>query len=88
MRATNVGFLVVTIEYDCRTTDELEECLAWSWGGDGDFSRSRFAEVDRELVRFKEYRGYTIVFTGNRSLHFHLIFSDQTLGECTLGPVG
>ena len=62
-----------------RPPSELEECLAWTRGGDGEFSRSRFAALDRELVRFKEYRGYTIVFTGNRSLHFHLIFSTKHL---------
>jgi len=44
-------------------------------------ARSRFAEVDRGLARFKEYRGYTIVFTGNRSLHFHLIFSTKHLDK-------
>jgi hypothetical protein len=78
-RATNIGFLVITIEYDCRTTEEMEECLAWTRGGDGEFTRSAFAAVDRELARFAEYRGYTIVFTGNRSLHFHLIFSTKHL---------
>jgi hypothetical protein len=31
--------------------------------------------IDRELTRFKDYRGYTVVFTGRRSLHFHLLFS-------------
>jgi hypothetical protein len=80
-RATNIGFLVVTIEYDCRTTEEMEECLGWTRDvkGDGKFSRSPFAAVDRELTRFADYRGYTIVFTGNRSLHFHLIFSTTHL---------
>lgn len=80
-RATNIGFQVVTIEYDCPTIAELEECLAWTRGGDGEFNRSRFAAVDRELTRFKEYRGYTIVFTGNRSLHFHLILATKQLGH-------
>jgi hypothetical protein len=79
LRATNAGFIVVTLEYDCPTIADLEECLAWTRGGDGDFERSRFAGVDRELCRFSEYRGYTIVFTGNRSLHFHLIFATKHL---------
>jgi hypothetical protein len=80
-RATNIGFLVITIEFDCQTTDQLEECLAWTrcGNGEGDFSKSPFAAVDRGLSRFKEYRGYTIVFTGRRSLHFHLIFSTKHL---------
>ena len=78
-RVTNVGFMVVTIEYDCPTTEDMEECLGWTRGGNGEFSKSRFAEVDRALCAFKEYRGYTIVFSGNRSLHFHLIFSTKHL---------
>ena len=78
-RATNVGFLVITVEHDCETTDHFEEVLSWTRGGDGEFSRSRFAQVDRELCRFKDYGGYSIVFSGNRSLHFHFIFSTKHL---------
>jgi hypothetical protein len=80
-RATNIGFLVATIEYDCETTEQMEECLAWTRCGDGkgDFSRAPFAAVDRELARFADYRGHTIVFTGRRSLHSHLIFSTKHL---------
>jgi hypothetical protein len=78
-RVTNIGFQIITIEHDCETTDELEECLRWTRGGDGDFNKSPFAAVDRELTRFKEYRGYTIVFTGNRSIHFHFVFNTKHL---------
>ncbi len=78
-RATNIGFMVVTIEYDCLTAADMEESLSWTRGGDGEFGKSPFAAVDRALCAFKEYRGYTIVFTGNRSLHFHLIFSTKHL---------
>lgn len=49
-RATNSGFLVVTIEHDCQTTAQLEEVFS-STGG-GEFQHSRFAKVDRELGRF------------------------------------
>jgi hypothetical protein len=60
----------------------MEECLGWTrcGNGKGDF-RSPFAAVDRQLGRFEEYRGYTIVFTGRRSLHFHLIFSTKHLDK-------
>jgi hypothetical protein len=80
-RATNIGFLVVTIEFDCRRPEQLEENLTWtrSRNGDGDFLGSPFAELDREFRRVKEYRGFSIVFSGNKSLHFHFIFSTEHL---------
>jgi hypothetical protein len=78
-RATNIGFVVVTIEFDGKTTDRLEECLSWTRGGDGEFVRSPFAKVDRELSRFSDYRGYSIIFAGNKSVHFDLVFSTKHL---------
>jgi hypothetical protein len=80
-RATNIGFLVVTIEFDCRRPEQLEENLTWtrSANGDGDFSGSPFAELDREFRRVKEYRGFSIVFSGNKSIHFHFVFSTEHL---------
>jgi hypothetical protein len=36
------------------------------------------------LCEFKDYRGYTIVFSGNRSLHFHFVFSIEHLKNCPL----
>lgn len=80
-RATNAGFLVVTIEFDCRRPERLDENLAWtrSPNRDGDFSRSPFAGLDREFRRIREYRGFSIVFSGNKSLHFHFVFSTEHL---------
>jgi hypothetical protein len=80
-RATNIGFLLVTIEFDCRRPEQFEENLTWtrSPNGDGDFSASPFAELDREFRRVQEYRGFSIVFSGNKSLHFHFIFSTEYL---------
>jgi hypothetical protein len=78
-RMANVGLLFVTIEHDCKSIDHLEEVLAWTRGGNGDFSKSQFADVDRELARYKDYRGYSVVFTGNKSVHFDLIFSTRHL---------
>ena len=78
-RATNGGFLIVTIEHDCRTTHQFEEVLSWTRGGDGEFRHSPFAKVDRELTRHREYRGYSIVFSGNKSVHFHFVFDTRHL---------
>jgi hypothetical protein len=86
-RATNIGFLIVTIEFDCRRPEQLEENLTWtrSRNGDGDFFGSPFAELDREFRRVKEYRGFSIVFSGNKSLHFHFVFSTEHLLNVPFG---
>jgi hypothetical protein len=83
-RATNIGFLVVTIEFDCRRPEQFEENLTWtqSRNGDGDFFGSPFAELDREFRRVKEYRGFSIVFSGNKPLPFRLF--DRTSSECSV----
>jgi hypothetical protein len=85
LRVTNAGFLAVTLEIDCKTRDDLEQNLAWTRGRSGDFRKSAFAQVDAKLCRFADYRGYTIVFSGNRSLHFHFLFSTAHLQNCPAG---
>jgi hypothetical protein len=88
-RATNIGFLIVTIEFDCGRPEQLEENLTWtrSRNGDGDFFGSPFAELDREFRGVKEYRGFSIVFSGNKSLHFHFVFSTEHLLNVPCGAV-
>jgi hypothetical protein len=88
-RATNIGFLVVTIEFDCRRPGQFEENLTWtrSRNGNGDFFASPFAELDGEFRRLREYRGFSIVFSGNKSLHFHFVFSIEHLLNVPCGAV-
>ena len=40
---------------------------------------SAFSKVDQELCKLSDYRGYSIVLSGSRSLHFHFIFSTAHL---------
>ena len=47
-------------------------------GENGQFIKSRFAAVDRELLRHRDYQGYSIVYSGRRSFQFHFIFSPET----------
>jgi hypothetical protein len=78
-RATNIGFVVATIEIDCLTRTEFEELLAqipFSEAGNGTFP---VHILDRSLRKLPEYRGCCIVLSGRRSLHFHFIFSTQHL---------
>src|SRR5580704_4687016 len=69
--ATNIGFLVATVELDSDDREVFEATLAWTRGTNGDFSNSLFASLDGHLLKYKDYRGYSIVFSGNKSLHFH-----------------
>ena len=78
-RLTNIGVLFVTHEHDCTSADELDEVLSWIRGENGQFSRSRFADVDRALLTHRDYRGYSIVYSGRRSIQFHFVFSTEHL---------
>ena len=79
VRLTNIGFLIVTIEYDCKFSNEFEEILSWTRGKDGKGRCAAFSTVDQELCKLSDYRGYSIVLSGSRSLHFHIIFSTTHL---------
>jgi hypothetical protein len=72
MRLTNIGFLIVTLEFDGSTQAHFEEQLSWLRGDE-----MAFAAVDRELCKYKDYRGYCAVYSGNKSIHFHFIFSTE-----------
>jgi hypothetical protein len=63
LRATNAGFLIVTHEFDCASKEQVEEILAWS------SNSGSFSELDHQLQKYRDYRGYCIVFAGRRSLH-------------------
>lgn len=79
LRATNAGFLCVTYEYDCETVEQFEELLSWC-RADGDLDK-----VDAALRQYKDFRGYCVVFTGGRSLHFHFVFNTAHLKKAPFG---
>src|SRR5215208_2752211 len=63
-RAINIGFCIYTIEFDKMP---LGEQLRVIWNGG-------LKRTDAILRCFKDYRGYEVVYGGNKSLHFHFIF--------------
>jgi len=73
LRVTNSGILIVTHEYDPKTVEQFQEILGWTR------SAGKFALLDRVLCQFRDYRGYSVVFSGNKSLHFHYIFNTEHL---------
>jgi hypothetical protein len=89
-RATNAGFVIVTIEFDCAEPSQFDENLAWTRGskGDGDFAHAPLADLDRQLRTITEYRGFSIVFSGNKSLHFHFVFSTGHLSNAPSQALG
>ncbi|MGY3449496.1 hypothetical protein [Bradyrhizobium sp. USDA 4353] len=68
LRATNAGFLVVTIEHDCTEREHFDQICGWV------AAKGHFKEVDAELRKYRDYAGYSVVFSGSRSLHFHFVF--------------
>lgn len=75
LRATNAGFVVVTIEHDCKERDQFEQICDWAK------PNGMFKAVDTELRNYRDYAGYSIVLSGSRSLHFHFVFSTQHLAS-------
>ncbi len=73
LRVTNAGFVVVTIEHDCKERGELEQVCSWLEGP--------LSQVDDELRQYRDYDGYCAVLSGNRSVHFHFVFSTLHLAE-------
>jgi hypothetical protein len=75
-RVANAGFIIVTIEHDCKSSEEFEEVLGWTRGPKGE---STVEKVDDELCNLREYRGYSAVFSGDKSIHYHFLFSLEHL---------
>ncbi|SDK00488.1 hypothetical protein SAMN05216338_107921 [Bradyrhizobium sp. Rc2d] len=73
LRATNAGFVVVTVEHDCTERSHFETICDWFNG--------HFSEVDHELRQHRDYDDYCVVLSGNRSLHFHFLFNTRHLLE-------
>ena len=82
LRVTNAGFLAITLEMDCDGLQAFEQNLAWTRGKNEDFSLSDFGRVDEKLSQLSEYRGFSIVYSGRRSFHFHFLFSTAHLEKC------
>jgi hypothetical protein len=63
-RTYNAGFAVYTFEPD---NDALDAQLRVVYSG-------RLKRIDAELRRYRDYRGYEVVYSGGKSLHFHFCF--------------
>lgn len=73
-RFTNVGWWVFTFEVDSASVSELEEQVDWTQGSRG---KTPLDSLDRNLKAYKQYRGITAVFSGNKSIHLHIVLSTK-----------
>ena len=60
-RTYNAGFAVYTFEPD---SDSLDAQLRVIYSG-------RLKQIDAALRQYQDYRGYEVVYSGGKSLHFH-----------------
>lgn len=77
-RITNGGWMVFTFEHDGPDAASLETQLDW-FAGKRDICD--FHKVHTALSRYQDYRGYSTVFSGNKSLHIHLVFDTRHLSN-------
>jgi hypothetical protein len=63
-RTYNAGFAVYTFEPDFNSLDDQSRVI---YSG-------LLKRIDAELRRYRDYRGYEVVYSGGKSLHFHFCF--------------
>ena len=84
MRAANIGMIIVTHEFDCETSDQLEENLEWTRKGGR--KMAPILQVATELKQYRDFMGVTAVFSGSRSIHFHFAFSTDHFQHAPVHP--
>lgn len=77
-RVANSGWLTLTYEVDAETRSDLEMQLGWFAGKP---ESCAFTPVHRAFSQYADYRGYSAVFSGNKSLHIHLVFDIRHLNR-------
>jgi hypothetical protein len=77
-RATNSGFVILTIEFDDLDLGFFEEQLTWCRprGPKQKLHDCPIGELDGDLAAtYRDYRGVVAVYSGSKSIHFHFIFN-------------
>ncbi len=82
---TGLGyFWPFTLEYDPDGPDGFAEQLRWFYEK-GDNGNTLLEDFDVFLRQsFKDYRGYSVVWSGNKSFHIHLLFDTTHLSLAVL----
>ena len=83
-RAAAAPFWVFTFEHDDDAVDALQMQLDWIWQKDK-AGQTQLDKIDASLrARFKDYRGYCVVWSGGKSLHIHLVFDTGHLSRSVI----
>lgn len=77
-RITNGGWMVFTFEHDGVDAASLEMQLDWFAGKP---EECEFHKVHEAMSTYSDYRGYSTAFSGNKSLHIHLVFDTRHLSK-------
>lgn len=74
-------FWAFTFEHDPDDTDGFQMQLDWIWQKDAD-GPSSLGRLDGYLRKhYRDYRGFTVVWSGGKSIHIHLIFDTAHLAR-------
>ncbi|MEQ8862811.1 MAG: hypothetical protein RIC54_05315 [Thalassobaculum sp.] len=73
-RLTNAGWWVFTFEVDAASVSELEEQVGWTQGSRG---KAPLDSLHQHLTAYVDYRGIMAVFSGNKSVHLHIVVSTK-----------
>ena len=77
-RVANGSYWVLTYEFDGDTRQDLEMQLDWFTGK---AETSPFASVHAALSTFADYRGYSAVYSGSKSVHINIVFDIRHLSK-------
>jgi hypothetical protein len=80
-RMTNAGFQVFTFEIDEGGLERFELELSWMRTSGSKPEHSKLGRLDDYLKRYRDYRGMTVVYSGNKSFHHHLVFDTHHLSK-------
>ncbi|MBO9406182.1 hypothetical protein J7399_01985 [Shimia sp. R9_1] len=77
-RCAVAPFFVFTFEAD---ETPLQDQCDWIWLKDAT-GQTLLDKLDQHLAQhYRDYRGYTVVWSGNKSLHIHLLFASSHLSR-------
>lgn len=80
-RVKNVGLVIYTLEFDAKNHPGVDLIdRAYDWQASGGINR-----LHRRLNPFRDYRGYSLVYSGRSSPHLHLLFDIRHLSRALSG---
>lgn len=80
-RGTVGSFWAFTFEHDPADSDGFQMQLNWVWQKGAD-DLTPLGRLDAYLRRqYRDYRGFTVVWSGGKSIHIHLVFDTTHLSR-------